>query len=75
MKKFGKVLKKKFKQSMVAKKLNMGIKKVRFESNDDLPMNKPTKLHLITIIIRCVFSEGDKFCLKLFLDDAFYELV
>ena len=42
--------------------------------NDDLPMNKPIKLHLLTIIIRCVFSEGDKFHPQLFLDDALYEL-
>ena len=43
--------------------------KIRFESNDDLPMNKPIKLRLLTIIIRCVFSEGGK------LDNALYELV
>ena len=35
--------------------------KIRFESNDDLPMNKPVKLHLLTIIIRRVFSEDGKF--------------
>ena len=36
-------------------------KKIRFESNDDLPRNKPIKLRLLTIIVRCVFSEGAKF--------------
>ena len=36
-------------------------KKIRFESNDDLPLNKPIKLHLLTIIIRSVFSEDGKF--------------
>ena len=40
--------------------------KIRFESNDDLPMNKPTKLHSLTIIIWCVFSEGGKFYPQLF---------
>ena len=40
------------------------LKKIRFESNDDLPMNKPIKLLLLTIIIRCVFSEDDKFTLN-----------
>ena len=49
--------------------------KIRFESNDDLPMNKPMRLHLLTIIIRYVFSEGGKFYPQLFLDDALYELV
>ena len=48
--------------------------KVRFESNDDLPMNKPIKLRLLTIIIRCVFSEGGKFYPQFFLDDALYEV-
>ena len=50
-------------------------KKIRFEPNDDLPMNKPIKLRLLTMIIRCVFSEGGKFYPQLFLDDTLYELV
>ena len=49
-------------------------KKIRFESNDDLPLNKPMRLRLLTIIIRSVFSEDGKFYPQLFLDDALYEL-
>ena len=49
-------------------------KKIRFESNDDLPLNKPIKLRLLTIIIRSVFSEDGKFYPQLFIDDALYEL-
>ena len=62
---------------MGAEKLNKEKKflKNRFESNDDLPMNQPIKLCLLTIINRCVFSEGDKFYAQLLLDDALYELV
>ena len=48
--------------------------KIRFESNDDLPLNKPIKLRLLTIIIRSVFSEDGKFYPQLFLDDTLYEL-
>ena len=48
--------------------------KIRFKSNDDLPLNKPIKLRLLTIIIRCVISEDGKFYPQLFLDDALYEL-
>ena len=48
--------------------------KIRFEYNDDLPLNKHIKLRLLTIIIRFVFSEDNKFCPQLFLDDALYEL-
>ena len=51
------------------------LKRNRFESNDDLPMNKPIRLHLLTIIIRCVFSEDGKFYPQLFFDDTLYELV
>ena len=38
-------------------------------------MNKPLRLHLLTIIVRCAFSEGGKFYSQLFLDDVLYELV
>ena len=48
--------------------------KIKFSSDDDLPLNKPLKFHAMTIIIRSVFEEDDKFYLQLFLDDALYEL-
>ena len=59
------------------KKIEYGKKilKIWFESDDDLPMNKPIKLQLLTIIIWCVFSEDGKFYPQLFLADALYELV
>ena len=49
-------------------------KKITFESNDDLPLNKPFKLRLLTMIMRSVFSEDSKFYPQLFLDDALYKL-
>ena len=49
-------------------------KKIKFESDDDLPMNKPVKLYLLTIIIRSVFSEDGKFYPQLLLDDALYDV-
>ena len=72
MKKFGKVLKKEIETINGGKKIEYGkdLKKIRFESNDDLPLNKPIKLRLLTIIIRCVFSENGKFYPQFFLDDA-----
>ena len=48
--------------------------KIKFSSDDDLPLNKTLKFHAMTIIIRSVFEEDDKFYLQLFLDDALYEL-
>ena len=49
--------------------------KIKCNSDDDLPLNKPLKFCLMTIIIRCVFSEDGKLYLQLFLDDTVYELV
>ena len=40
--------------------------KIKFNSDDDLPLNKPLKFHLIAIIIRCVFSEDGKLYPQLF---------
>ena len=48
--------------------------KIKFNSDHNLPLNKPLKFHLITIIIRCVFSEVGKFYPQLFLDNTLYEL-
>ena len=59
MKKFGKVLKKEIETINGGEKIEYrkDLKKISFESNDDLPLNKPIKLRLFTIIIRSAFSE------------------
>ena len=48
--------------------------KIKFNSDHDLPLNKPLKFHAMTIIIRSVFEEGGKFYPQVFLDDTLYEL-
>ena len=47
--------------------------KIKFNSNNDLPLYKPLKFHAMTIIIRSVFEEDGKLYPKIFLDDALYE--
>ena len=47
---------------------------IRFNSDDDLPLNKPLKFHIMTITIRSVFEEDGQLYLQVFLDDALYEL-
>ena len=45
--------------------------KIKFNSGDDLPLNKPLKIHAVTMIIRSVFEEDGKLYPQAFLDDAF----
>ena len=48
--------------------------KIKFDTDDNLPLNKTLKLHNMRIIIRSVFEEGGKFYLQIYLDDCLYEL-
>ena len=48
--------------------------KIKFNSDDNLPLNKPLKFHMMAIIIRSVFEEDGKRYPQVFLDDALYEL-
>ena len=48
--------------------------KIKFNSDDDVPLNKPLKLHNVTITIRSVFEEDGKLYLQVFLDDTLYKL-
>ena len=40
--------------------------KIKFNSDDELLLNKPLKFHAMTIIIRSVFVEDGKFYSQLF---------
>ena len=48
--------------------------KIKLNSDDDLPLNKPLKFHLTTLTIRSVFEEDGKLYPQVFLDDTLYEL-
>ena len=48
--------------------------KTKFNSDNNLPLNKPLKFHNITITIRSVFNEDGKLYPHVFLDDTLYEL-
>ena len=47
--------------------------KIKFNSDDGLPLNKPLKFHAMAIVIRSVFEEDSKLYPHVFLDDALYE--
>ena len=48
--------------------------KTKFNSDDDLSLNKPLKFHAMTITIETVFGEDGKLYPQVFLDDCIYEL-
>ena len=41
--------------------------KIKFNSDDNLPLNKTLKLHNMIIVIRSVFEEHGKFYLQVYL--------
>ena len=47
--------------------------KLKFNSDDNLPLSKPLKFHLMAITIRSVFEEDRKLYPQVFLDDSLYE--
>ena len=49
--------------------------KIKFNSDDDFPLNKPLKFHYMTITIRSVLKKDGKLFPQLFLDDTLYELI
>ena len=48
--------------------------KIKFDTDDNLPLNKTLKLHNMTIVIRSVFEEHGKFYPQVYLDECLYEL-
>ena len=48
--------------------------KIKFNSDNNLPTNKPLKFYQMTITITYVFSEDNKLYPQVFLDEALYSL-
>ena len=48
--------------------------KIKFDSDVNLPLNKPLKFHNMTTTIRSVFEEDGKLYPQASLDDTLYEL-
>ena len=47
--------------------------KIKFISDDNLPLSKILKLHNLTIFVRSVFEEDGKYYPQFFLDECLYE--
>ena len=51
-----------------------GFTKAKFNSDDDLTFGKMLSLHNMTIVVRSVFQEDNKYYPQSFLDEYLYEL-
>ena len=48
--------------------------KIKFNWDDNLPLNKPLKFYQMTVTIRCVIIEKNKLYPQVFLDEALHSL-
>ena len=48
--------------------------KIKFNLNDNLPLNKTLRLHNLTITVGSVFQKDNKYYPQVFLDGCLYEL-
>ena len=47
--------------------------KVKFNPDDNLPLNKMLNLHMLTVIVKFVFEKDSKYYPQVFLDEFLYE--
>ena len=48
--------------------------KIKFNSDDELPVDKAIEIHTITIVVRAVFHEKNKYHPNIFLDECLYKI-
>ena len=48
--------------------------RIGVNTDDDIPLNKPLKFPKLTIIVRCVFQNGETLYPQIYLDRCLYEL-
>ena len=48
--------------------------KIKFDTNDNFPLNEQLIFPTATIVISPVFEKDGKFCAQILLDECLYEL-
>ena len=48
--------------------------KIKLDSDDDLPLGKIFNLRNMTVVIRSIFQEDNKYYPQILLDECLYEL-
>ena len=49
-------------------------KKIKFNSDDELHLNKMIKIPTMTVVVKAVFQENNKYYPQVFLDECLYKL-
>ena len=47
--------------------------KIKFNSDDELPLNKTIEIPSMVIVVRAIFYENNKYYPKVFLDECLYK--
>ena len=55
-------------------KYNKNYMKIKFNTNDDIPLNKESYFPTITIIISYVFEKHGKYYLQVYLNECLYQV-
>ena len=48
--------------------------KIKFNSDDELPLNKTIETPTIAIVVRAVFHRNNKYYSQVFLDECLYKI-
>ena len=48
--------------------------KIKFDLDDELPLNKTIEIRSMIIVVRAVFHGNNKYYLQVFLDECLYKL-
>ena len=48
--------------------------KIKFNSDDELPLNKTIEICNMVIVVRAIFLEDNRYYLQVFLDECLYNL-
>ena len=48
--------------------------KIKFDSDDYLPLNKTVEIPIMTIVVKTVFHENNKYYLQDFLDEFLHKI-
>ena len=48
--------------------------KIKFNADDELPLNKTIEIPSMAVVIRAIFHENNKYYLHIFLGDCLYKI-